>query len=139
MTTDRATDARVAEKVMGWQRWEKPGEHGPEVFHPNTARALERMGYVRTNKPLADGAECGPAYTSDPAADLSVLEHVRTTWDLPALTQFVAALSGIYAERWRADSNRVSPSNPAIEHTMYHRVGDYSRAALAALDQGVLP
>lgn len=63
-------------------------------------------------------------YTTDPAADYSVLEKVRKTWDLQQIRALSASLRYIWHERKEA--------TPYPMETFY-QPGDYSRAALAVL------
>lgn len=69
--------------------------------------------------------EVVPRYTTDPAADLAVLEHVRETWDHERRWAFARVLVEVI---WRErGTTRLPPA-------MRYEVGDYSRAALAVID-----
>jgi hypothetical protein len=127
MTTPGEVDARVAEEVMGY------------TFHQNHSAACGGIRQVEARPPggevlLDDGVQVGhaarfgawtirsvPAYSTDPAADYSVLVKVRETWDSLRLTKFSRALETL----WEIDCSSFS--------FIRYKPGDYSRAALAAL------
>lgn len=118
----RELDARVAEKVFGyqWWKWTGPGPHDTELAPPGTyytggwaacahADCLDFEAALKNN-----GV---PRYLTDANADYMVLEHVRKHWHATKLADFIEEL----------------PEKP-------HRyeIGLYSRAALAVLGRGAL-
>lgn len=117
--TDRELDGLVAEKVMGC----KPVLKG-ERWHCGCGSVC--------NYPYADGDRDSQlygilsAYTTDAVADYSVLEKVRSEWDLSEQGQFGYALATVWDVRF--DDN---PSTLPL--AAYYEVGDYARAALKAL------
>ena len=108
----RKLDAEVAEKVIGWRvEWTDAGGLGlaPWVSYDGSTRYLCEH------------------YSTDPAADYSVLVKVRETWDADARELFLEALQDVMIER-----SSVTKGIGLAWLAMY-RPGDYSRAALAAL------
>lgn len=72
-------------------------------------------------------------YTTDPAADYSVLVHVRENWDWEAQQKFAYCLDQ------RVYMARQIKLRSQIPRTLIYQPGDYSRAALQALGVEVGP
>lgn len=126
---DRETDARVAEHFFNnahWLRYD-PWPHHEENFGPCDG--------------FGPGGECSictgiiarvpPAYTSDPAADYLVLQHVRETWNKARRYRFERALLLIWQDR---RGPGIEVAGRTIAPLARYCPGDYARAALAALD-----
>lgn len=110
--TDRELDARVSVEVMGWS--DAPialGTPGHPVAVWRDRRGLLQY-MVHDWRP-----------TEDARQDVMVLEHIRETWGFNARWRFSRALKNLWHGR--------AEGTPPI---MRYRVGDYARAALAALD-----
>lgn len=108
----RALDAEVAERVMGWTEVREWGSG--YVDRP------DGMGGI---SPTGKCIEDIPSCLTDPAADYEVLRHVRETWDHSRQYQFAHALAELYRSRKEG-------RHPVVRY----QPGDYSRAALAALN-----
>ena len=77
----RGTDALVAEKILGWKRHQIP-KMNCWVLCENQPES-ERLAEVSAT-PLG----LVPRFTTDPAADFIILEHVREYWGLPQQAKF---------------------------------------------------
>lgn len=107
----REMDAEVAEKVLGW--------------HHDYRFSQTHAEYWRdSSNEIVAGGDWSP--TSDPAADYSVLQHVRSKWDVRALHRFRVALDEAWQQRARSNAHLIWRLD------MYFP-GDYARAALASL------
>jgi hypothetical protein len=115
----RELDKMVAAAVMGYSRvgngwWRTPG--GDEYSAEYALMVI-------------------PHYTSDIAADYGVLHYVRENWNLEMQERFTIELNSIWHHRWSEawfDGKR-----PGYPKPLNYEVGDYSRAALAAV--GIKP
>lgn len=118
MTSDPKFCAAVAEKVLGWQRANKGGW----FIHPPVRRRIVHF-YPDTN-------------AND---DLLALHEVRrwasTIELLPRFPAFYLALNAVWQERSIGLVGERSDDKIAA---VFYEVGDYSRAALAAL-KGATP
>lgn len=132
----RDDDARVAELVMGYVLAWAPCGDGltrTEQFGAPTMDEADRMireayaKHVERGMKLWPAQYCGPSYTSDADADLSVLCKVRETWDADTARIFTRALVALWQARLEYDH---------LPLLARYVVGDYSRAALATLDHG---
>lgn len=72
-----------------------------------------------------------PKYTTDPAADYSVLVKVRETWDQMRLLYFGAALDDLWARLHKMPLG--CEMRQCGMRQLTYQPGDYSRAALAVL------
>lgn len=104
-TDTQSLDARVAEKVMGWQ-W--------------CSEATERPGDIWL-----------PHFTGDPTADYSVLVHVRETWIFSKRRAFARDLVKLWQTRVPLPNGEAEAMPGAA---MRYLPGDYSRAALAVVE-----
>lgn len=149
----RDDDAKVAELVFGWVWLEKMHNVGHDKHEPRKALMCpEGDRWVRFNwyapdwKPARPETErfsdwdrcCGrrhenghdmeswgvPKYTTDPAADYSVLVRVRETWSDEKQKRFAEAL-GLVAFFREGKFYQIACLN--------YRPGDYSLAALKVL------
>lgn len=117
-------DALVAERVMGWTL-----SHRGNWWNGANGRNVYSVEMWR------------PSTCSD--CDLFVLGHVREAWKEGRLVRFVSELHRLYVERLRVggfDTSRFSRHvfSALMDHVLCYRPGDYSRAALAALDASEL-
>lgn len=110
---DRILDARVARRIMGWK---------PHIVQ-------ERRSNTRADaaNPMIPDV---PWYTSDPAADYEVLKRVRATWSPALNVEFARQLERIWKDRFYAGMTLPLLSS----WVCCYQPGDYSRAALRALD-----
>ena len=116
--SERELDAEVARKVMGW-----------EVHFRNTAFWVDAADANKLcDRVLASVGDWRPS--TDPAADYEVLKHVREQWDAEPQAEFKAALEDIWQPRSRSRGGLIH------FYILAYAVGDYSRAALAALRAG---
>ena len=136
LTDPRERDAAVAERVMGWE-WRT---YGPGFSHSGHIRWMDRpdapngpcgpdIVTATGDEPAAvDGLRWVPKFSTDPAADYAVLEHVRREWLFSRRQAFVRALH----ETWRA--RPLGPGKPQAwpDCAMEYRPGDYSEAAYRA-------
>lgn len=126
----REDDARVAELVMGTLSFRQSGS-----WYHITINGTERASEQGRDRALKYALNLGgdrlvvPHYTTDPAADYQVLEHVREKWEPLQHCTMRDELQMAWGERAR-DAEVAQVWGP----TQY-RPGDYSRAALAALDK----
>ncbi len=140
--TDQEINQRVAVEVMGWA-WhtdaaDRRNPEGERVYHFAAPHYLapsfwkqptQIEGEPPPQKPGRVHHVCygPPNYTTDIAADYSVLVKVRETWDSEATGRFVDALIAL----WHFPT------------PIQYRPGDYSKAALKALSpqegQGAKP
>jgi hypothetical protein len=118
----REKDARIAEKVFGWTRHAngRTTEVGEARVDWCFAWVPERFNGDVTHRHRL------PHFSRSADADYSVLERVRDSWDGARLAHFGRALSAL----WAQDSDMATAGLDALSY----RVGDYSRAALAALE-----
>lgn len=109
----RELDMQVAERVMGWTPvenygtrtgfWDPDGEYG----------AGDRVCWEDEI----------PPYSTDAAADYTVLQHVRATWDEVTRRRFHRRLNQTWLERQVEEAESFPP--------LAYEPGDYARAALA--------
>jgi hypothetical protein len=103
----------------------------------DSASPKERDAWVATHVTGVSGV--APAYTTDVAADQSVLRHVRRTWAWPDQVEFAECLWELYRRRWEAHETGPVGLGDLL-HVRYHAVGDYSHAAyLASKSAAVRP
>jgi hypothetical protein len=95
-----------------------------------SASPRERDAWVASQVTKIPGEP--PAYTTDAAADFSVLRHVRRKWAWPDQIEFAEALWDIYRCRWEANESGPVGLGDLL-HVRYHATGDYSRAAYEVL------
>jgi hypothetical protein len=113
MQAGRELDAMVAERVMGWTDRADETAFGPElVMRPPTASGLHHRV---------------PNYSTDPAADYAVLEHVRESWERDPWFRLQDRLR-------RLQSSRDHRHGREEDSACMYLPGDYSRAALLALE-----
>lgn len=133
MGSDKQT-WEVAQKVLGWKFWQMklgkllyvvaqiPGEREPwaglraekrDCYTPIDFRDIDRGKHIIhiTFDPLGNAND-----------DYLVLEHVRKTWDISRLLRF----SGMCDDQW---------NSRGVGTALQYQLGDYSRAALRALEQ----
>ena len=103
--TNREFDEKVA-RMMGWER------NGP-LHHPWT-------------RPDGWGFSDVPHFGTDPSADYEVLKHVRETWSTEKFTLFIKAFES------RVSTHAAVPRE--VNSWAMYIPGDYSRAALSALE-----
>lgn len=125
-------DALIAEKLFGWKWW-----HGLEYDDGTTVMGnysllcssesfeawAEEFGMSRPE--YAGGnrlAQNLPAYTSDAAADYSVLVKVRETWDRQHQQEFFDVLDNEWMARGYDEFSAAG-----------YQPGDYSKSALVVL------
>lgn len=117
--TDEELNHWIAENVMGWKLCDRRamgwGE-GPPVY--STGEDPEDLNSSPTRR--------DPRFSTDPADDYLVLVKVRETWD----DKQISAFANIAEEVWCHRSNAGS----IYDWTILYEVGDWSRAAKAALD-----
>lgn len=125
-TTDtRALDARVAELVMGWERWVPPSlAPCARLLEPGTV-AVDGDGWRKDPDAPLHALTSVPAYTTSPAHDYEVLHHVRETWLHDEQYRFAKLLMSMWRERGRT---------VADAPMMRYLPGDYARAALAVVE-----
>lgn len=107
MEAGPALDALVAEKVFGWKKTRGVG------------------GLTGYGRDAAGELRVLPAYSTDIAADYSVLVHIRDAWSANQLKNFRAHLWKTWDARHRGLM--------VLKSELSYEPGDYSRAALAAL------
>lgn len=129
----RVLDARVAQRVMGAdiviERLDDENGSRTRITH------IDASGAKRTREHWNDShdgyaawglGDPWPNYTTDAADDYAVLERVRETWGHSARFLFGLKLLAIWRKR----------GGPMSEPILRYEPGDYSRAALAVLDEG---
>lgn len=114
---DRAVDAEVAERVLGWQACHDPECEGCDA-------PVIRDG-VRAIASRPDEPEEAFQPTADANDDFAVLRHVRETWSKPYRDRCY--------EHWRWRLRERDPHQ--IPLPMKMQEGDWAGAALAALDE----
>lgn len=146
--TDTATNAEVAEKVMGWYPPTNPGavllgsippcpKFSDYMNPPPEVEAWRSSFHWR--KPDGKNGAPGscwtrvPCFTTNPSDDYEVLKHVRECEvnGTPALNweEFCNALYGMQAVRKRVSIGLIT------ESAAWYEPGDFSRAALKALEE----
>lgn len=123
--TDREIDLLIAQKVFGLQTFtaslEKCAVHNGRLVYGKTWIVHGEWEGVEV-----PGVALPHNYTTDAYADLSVLHHIRQAWDEDKQEAFHHALFNIMHAK-------------ALDTYLYHEfaydVGDYSRAALKALEE----
>lgn len=116
----REMDALLAERLMGW--------HRVAIFKSGDGTKIRDVnGYEGESSRLRSV----PSYSTDIAADFLVLSHVRSVWDFESRSKFWDALATLLAPRTRG----VPTDGQHISLLMYYEAGDYSRAALKAMEQ----
>lgn len=136
-TDARIRDAEVAEHVMGWKTY-RTTNAGVVRMTPEMAADWGTGDSVEYK---LDGTESGvtdvghlnayvPDYTTDASEDYAVLCHVREKSDADRFATFSYQLSLIFNARW--DEEEVEDCDYETNAGFYV-VGDYSKAALAAL------
>jgi hypothetical protein len=124
----RELDAAVAERVMGWTRWEK-------AVHPTDNRTIGDVLYCPPDMHMDFGGALNyvPHYSTDTAAAMKLIEKMRQSgeWcciDLHADFNYV----------WKVSFTRAEPYNEdhvvtafAVEDSLPLAI---SRAALAAIE-----
>lgn len=136
----REEDALIAEKVFGWV-WACGRYAGkvPSHYFLVPPSELEGSTTIRPCSPPKERVGVyveAPAYTSDAAADYSVLEKVRCDKQLfrtDDLLWFERKLHGYYMERWAKIDDGDSMLSTLQLHILFYQVGDYTRAALEVL------
>ena len=131
----REEDALIAEKLFGWQwacgRYVDAGAV-PSHYFLVPPSDIEGITTIRRCDPPKDRASVYtevPAYTSDPAAEMSVLETVKSEWSEKDRQAFVRAL----CKELRIRDTDYSTSGTMAIFVDHFKVGAYSRAALAVL------
>lgn len=77
---NREIDRLVAEKVMGWERWETE-DFGVILCHPGfVTEDSEFIGtpWNRTDKPLSEGTSLAPNYSTDITYAWQVVEQINS-------------------------------------------------------------
>lgn len=110
-TTDRELDARIDSELMGYQTWweQCPVDNTWEVYRQTPSGWVDPVDY----------------YTSNPGADYEVLRHVREKWSRVYQGRFADALYRVWHEDRGYDE----------EPCMAYEPGDWSRAAIAVIDE----
>lgn len=143
-TEARKLDGRIAVELFGWRWYARADVRGNELAElwpqdetGRGSRGPRLLGKTPGDVPLAydwdrhwinrDIAEIVvPKFMTKPAADYDVLRRVRVAWDRDRRSRFVNALRALWQKR----------SGPDDELELRYEPGDYSRAALAVLDEG---
>lgn len=102
----------------------------PDLPCWDSASPRERDAWVAAHVTHVSGEP--PAYTTDAAADYSVLRHVRRAWAWTDQVEFAECLWEQYRRRWEANESGPVGLGDLL-HVRYHAVGDYSHAAYLAL------
>lgn len=152
MEAGRALDERVAREVMGlevlgWHPcvfYEGPmlsprtsfGNPHPVYLNHCCCKFVEGEPFEGEDAFLINGGphnwHCGDVvsfYSTDPAADYEVLRHVREKWTGMPVLRFAKALRDIWSERKPVADMLCNDADLVLRYT----VGDYARAALAAV------
>lgn len=114
MTETDQLDIEVAQQVMGLHVWSRENSDDP-IF------VQEAQG----------AAYAIPLYTSDMVCDALVLKHIVSAWSAHRREQFWEELSKILAVR---NFGFESFDLVSITFMEYYEAGDFSRAALAVVN-----
>lgn len=117
-----ADDSRAAERGTG-------GE-GHGVDQRRNRRRFDRGVGSPPGWDDDDSRVLVPRFTTDVVADHQVLLKVRETWPSGVITDFDLFLGELYRERKTEPFGRYGE---LADHIAYHKVGDYSRAALSVV------
>lgn len=128
----REQDAKVAELVMGFAR--TPVRIRGSINHVDCWLRLDapENGHWAAHELRA---YYGPReYTTDPAADYQVLEHVRGAWEPDRLCKMRDELEKVWWQRAH-EIEQAEDTQLQVYGCTQYRPGDYSRAALAAVEK----
>lgn len=116
----REQDARVAELVMGWRLVN--GRAGAMWKSPTMS--------------VASHGQEPPRYTTDPACDYQVLEHVREKWSQSQVCAVRDELALAWSRRAsEQDKRATSVSDFAVHGCTQYEPGDFALAALAVIEK----
>jgi len=119
----REQDAKVAEVVMGWR-----------IGRPDSTPAFKVDWCMNGSHLVCTLGGFKP--TTDPAADYQVLEHVREKWSQTKVCALRDELALMWSRRaTERDKQATSVREFAVHGCTQYQPGDYSRAALAAIEK----
>lgn len=124
----RKRDALVAEKIMGLYAVKEERGYG---YGPEDTETVWRD--KATHFKFNTGARNRINFSTNAAADYAVLVRVRETWEQVALERFVHWLDTLF------HLHRMEAKGNGNERCIYYLPGDYSIAALAALEESWYP
>lgn len=131
-------EIEVAERVMGARWVTSCSSRQSHCLQPAEKVDEYSPSHVFTRETLPAGHTARafwepPHYLRDPAADYSVLEKVRKTFNREQFGMMLNAITSIYCDRFVKHTGALRPDENSRRVFLLYEPGDYSKAALSCI------